>query len=189
MCIVRLGRDQFRTPERHNRLLPREERSCGCGCSGRVGRDRRGGTSLEWCRPSSKSLQAGGGVERIMARHRCRNSSAEMMPQPRMPNRTCRNCGTTFAAEILPPVNYGNRSVPKFVQGKNYGTRPTAIIPNVGVSSMFLGTRQAQIFSQSRGSAFCPPLLAEFRHHFCHLPYILAFGILALALTKFVCAS
>jgi hypothetical protein len=110
------------------------------------------------------------------------------MLQSRMPKSTCRNYGITFAAEILSPVNYGNRSVPKFVQGKNYGTRPTAIIPNVGVPSAFSGTRQAQTFSHSRGSAFCPPLSAEFRHHFCHLPYILAFGILALALTKFVCA-
>jgi hypothetical protein len=152
-----------------------------------------------------------------MARHLCRNSSAGIMAQLRMPNRTCqnygttfaaeilslvnygsrsmpkfvqgKNYGTTFAAEILSPVNYGNRSVPKFVQGKNYGTRPTAIIPNVGVPSAFSGTRQAQTFSQSRRSTFCPLLLAEFRHHFCHLPYILAFGILALALTKFVCAS
>jgi hypothetical protein len=125
----------------------------------------------------------------MMARHRCRNSSAEMMPQPRMPNRTCRNCGTTFAAEILSPVNYGNNPVPKFIQAKNCGTALAAIIRNAGASSAFLGTHQAQTFSQSRRSALCPLLSAEFRHHFCHLPYILAFGILALALTKFVCAS
>jgi hypothetical protein len=111
------------------------------------------------------------------------------MAQPRMPKSTCRNYGTTFAAEILSPVNYGSCSVPKFVQGKNYGTRPTAIIPNIGVPSAFLGTHRAQTFSHSAGSALCPLLSAEFRHHFCHLPYILAFGILALALTKFVCAS
>jgi hypothetical protein len=112
-----------------------------------------------------------------------------MMLQSQMPKSRCRNYGTTFAAEILSSVNYGSHSVPKFVQGKNYGTTPAAIIPNMGVSRAFLGTHQAQTFSQSRRSTFCPPLLAEFRHHFCHLPYILAFGILALALTKFVCAS
>jgi hypothetical protein len=109
------------------------------------------------------------------------------MAQPQMSKLLCRNYGTAFAAEILSPVNYGNNTVPKFTHGKNYGKTPAAIIRNVDVSTAFLQTHYAQIFSQRRRNALIQSLSAEFRHRFCHLPHILAFGILALVLTKFVC--
>lgn len=149
-----------------------------------------------------------------MATHLCRNSSAGIMAQRRMSKLLCRNFGRTFAAEILSPVNYGNNTVPKFTYGKNYGKTPAAKIPlpvnygnspvpkfahvgnygktsaaiiqNVDVSTAFLRTQYAQGFSQRKRSAFIQSLSAEFRHRFCHLPHILAFGILALVLTKFV---
>jgi hypothetical protein len=98
-----------------------------------------------------------------------------------------RNYGRTFAVEILSPVNYGNNSMPKFTHGKNYGNTPAAIIHNVGVSTAFLRVRYAQSASQHGRGALIQSLLVEFRHRFCHLPHILAFGMLALSLTKFVC--
>lgn len=109
------------------------------------------------------------------------------MAQPRMSKLLCRNYGRTFAAEILSPVNYGNNPVPKFTHGKNFGKTPAAIIQNADVSAAFLRTHYAQSFSRHERSKHIQPLSVEFRHRFCHLPHILAFGILALVLTKFVC--
>ncbi len=125
------------------------------------------------------------------------------MAQPRMSKLLYRNYGTTFAAEILSSVNYGSTPVPKLVHRANYGSTPVpklvdrvnygntpaAIIRNMGVSTAFLGAHQPQTLSQSGRSKLYQSLSAEFRHRFCHLPYILAFGILALSLTKFVCES
>ena len=149
-----------------------------------------------------------------MATHLCRNTSARIMAQPQMPKLTCRNYDRTFAAEIHSPVNYGNNTVPKFTHGKNYGKTPAAKIPlpvnygnspvpkfahggnygktsaaiiqNMDVSAAFLRTNHAQSFSRHKRSKHIQPLSVEFRHCFCHLPHILAFGILALVLTKFV---
>lgn len=95
--------------------------------------------------------------------------------------------GKTLVAEILLPVNYGNNPMPKFTHGKNYGTTPAAIIQNVDISTAFLRTRHPQSFSQRKRSQLIQLLSAEFRHRFCHLSHILAFGILAFAMTKFVC--
>jgi hypothetical protein len=99
----------------------------------------------------------------------------------------CRNYGRTLAAEILSPVNYGNNPVPKFTHRKNYGITPAAIIQNLDVSTAFLRTHYAQNLSQRRRNKLIQSVSVEFRHRFCHLPHILAFGILALSLTKFVC--
>jgi hypothetical protein len=121
-----------------------------------------------------------------MATHLCRNSSAGIMAQLRMSKLLCRNYGRTFAAEIHSRVNYDSNPVPKFTHGGDFGKTSAAIIQNVDVSTAFLRTRHAQSFSQRRRSQLIQSLSAEFRHHFCHLPHILAFGILALVLTKFV---